>query len=123
MTLVVNQYLSYTSKLCLTGNNQQGLRLVLKKWEKLKKDWNPANIELVVTFSKRPDKVEELIQLIANAEKARDVIRTIHFQDIFSFIYDVKGLADVNSNYLVLEYNINDFKSSATVAIEFQILS
>lgn len=78
-TLVVNQYPSYTVKLCLTGDNRQSLRLRLKKWGNLGKDWNPASIELVVNFSTKPDKVEELIQLIVDDEEARDVVRTIHF--------------------------------------------
>ena len=36
-TLVVNQFPSYTVKLCLTSDDQQNLRLMLKKWGNLRK--------------------------------------------------------------------------------------
>ncbi len=78
-TLVINQYPSYTVKLCLTGDEQQNLRLMLKKWGNLGKDWDPTNIESVVNFLTRPNKVEELVQLMSDDEEARDVLRTIHF--------------------------------------------
>ena len=96
---------------------------MLKKWGNLGKDWDPASIKSLVNFSIRPDRVEELIQLIADDEEARDVVKTIYFQDIFPFTYDMWGLADINSNYSDPRYNVNDFKSGAIVAIEFQILS
>ncbi len=69
-TLVVNQYPSYTVKLCLTEDDRQNLRLILKKWGNLGKDWDPTNIESVVNFSTRPDKVEKLIQLMSDNEEA-----------------------------------------------------
>lgn len=50
------------------------------------------------------------------------MVRIIYFQDTFPFIYDVKGSADINSNYPDPRYNVDNFKSGATVAIEFQIL-
>ncbi len=78
-TLVVNQFLSYTIKLCLTGNDRQNIRLMLKKWGNLRKDWNPASIESVVNFSIKPDKVQELIELIFDDKEALDVVRTIYF--------------------------------------------
>lgn len=110
-TLVVNQFPSYTVKLCLTSDDRKNLRLMLKKWGNLGKDWDPASIEPVVNFSTRPDKVEELIQLIADDEEARDVVRTIHFQDTFPFTYDVRGSADVNSNFPDPRHDVDDFKS------------
>lgn len=67
----------------------------------------------------RSDKVKKLIQLIADDKKAWDVIKTIYFQNIFPFIYDVRGLADINSNYPDLEHNVNDFKLGARVAVKF----
>lgn len=118
-TLIVNQYPSYIVKLCLTADDQQNLRLILKKWESLRKDWNPVSIELVINFWMRSDKVKKLIQLIADDKKAWDVIKTIYFQHIFPFIYDVWGLADRNSDYLDLGYDVNDFKSGTRVAVEF----
>ena len=77
----------------------------------------------MVNFSSRPDKVEELIQLIADDEEARDLVRTIYFQDTFPFTYDVRRSADVNSDYPNPGHNVDNFKSGATVAVEFQILS
>lgn len=51
-TLVVNQFLSYTIKLCLTGDDCNNLRLImLKKWGNLGKDWDPASLKSVVNFS------------------------------------------------------------------------
>ncbi len=78
-TLVVNQFLSYTIKLCLTGNDQQNLCLMLKKWENLRKNWNLASIKSVVNFSIKSNKVQELIELIFNDEEALDMIKTIYF--------------------------------------------
>lgn len=37
-TLMFNKFLSYTVKLCLIGDDQNNLRLMLKKWENLGKD-------------------------------------------------------------------------------------
>lgn len=70
----------------------------------------------MLNFSTRPDKVEELIQLIAGDEEARDVVRTIDFQDTFSFTYDVRRSADVNTDYLDPGHDVDDFRSDATVA-------
>ena len=57
-TLVVNQFQSHTVKVCLTGDNRNNLRLMLKKLGNLGKDWDPASLELVVNFLTGPDKVE-----------------------------------------------------------------
>lgn len=73
----------------------------------------------MVNFSTRLNKVEEFIKLIADDKEARDVVRTIHFQDNFLFTYDVCELADVNSNYSNSGHNVNNFKSGVTVAVEF----
>lgn len=77
----------------------------------------------MINLSIRPDKVKELIQLIVDNEKAWDVVKTIHWQDTFLFIYDDRKSADVNTDFPNSEYNVNDFKSDATVAVKFQILS
>lgn len=50
------------------------------------------------------------------------MIKTIYFQDIFLFTYDVRGSADVNSNYPDLGYDIDNCKLGATMTVEFQIL-
>lgn len=123
VTLVINQYLSYTIKLCFTGNKWQSLCLILKKWGNLRKNWNLASIKLVVNILIRFNKVEKLIQLIANNKKPWDVVKTIYFQYIFLFIYDIWGLANVNSNYSNSWHDVNNFKLGVTVAIKFQILS
>ena len=62
---------------------------MLKKWGNLGKDWDPVSIESVVNFSTKLDKVQELIKLISNDKETLDVIKTIYFQKIFSFTYDV----------------------------------
>ncbi len=122
-TLVVNQFPSYTIKLCLTGDDLQNLCLMLKKWGNLGKDWNPASIESVVNFSTRPDNVQELIELISDDKEALDVVRTIHFQDNFPFMYDIRESANVSSDFPDPGHDVDDFKAGATVAVEFQILS
>lgn len=50
------------------------------------------------------------------------MVRTIYWQGIFLFIYDIWKSADVNINFPYLGHNVNDFKSSVIVAVEFQIL-
>lgn len=50
------------------------------------------------------------------------MVKTIYFQDIFPFTYDVWGLADINSDYFNPKYNVNNFKLGAIMAVEFQIL-
>ena len=122
-TLDVNLFPSYTVKLCLTGNNWQNLRFMLKKWGNLEIDWDPASIELVVNFLIRPDKIQELIELIFNDKEALDVVRMIHFQDTFPFTYNVWESADISSDFLDPGHDVDDFKLGATMAIEFQIFS
>ncbi len=50
------------------------------------------------------------------------MVRTIHFQDTFPFIYDVRESADVRSDFPDPGHDVDDFKGGATVAVEFQIL-
>lgn len=50
------------------------------------------------------------------------MVKTINFQDTFLFIYNVQGLANVNSDYSDPGHNIKNFKSGMTVAIDIQIL-
>lgn len=52
---------------------------MLRKQGNLGKDQDPANLESVLNFLTRPNKVEELIQFIEGDEAAQDVIRTIYF--------------------------------------------
>ena len=73
----------------------------------------------MVNFSTRPDKVQEFIELISNDKKALDVIKTIHFQDIFPFTYDVRELANVSSDFPNLGHNVDDYELGTTVAIKF----
>lgn len=62
---------------------------MLKKWGNLGKDWNLANIELCINFSTRPDKIQEVIEIIFNDKEALNMVRTIYFQNTFSFLYDI----------------------------------
>ena len=120
--LAVNQFLFYTVKLYLTSNDCNNLRLMLKKEGNLSKDWDFTSLELMVNFSTRPNKVKELIQLIVDNKEAQNVIRTIHWQDTFPFIYDIQKSADVNTYFPDSRHNIDDFKLGMTVVMEFQIL-
>lgn len=76
----------------------------------------------MVNFSIRPNKVEVLIQLIVDDGETWDVIKTIYFQNTFPFTYDVWKLANINSNFLDVGHNDNDFKSNIIVVMEFEIL-
>ena len=87
--LVVNQFLSYKVKLCSKGNNCNNLYFMLKRWGNLRKNFDLIILELVINVLTRPDKIEELIHLIMYNKKTWNVIKTIYFQDIFLFIYDV----------------------------------
>lgn len=109
-------------KLCLTGNNCNNLCLMLKKQRNFKKDQDLTSLNLVVNLSPRPNKIKEIIQLIVDDKKAWDVLKTIHQQDIFLFTYDVWKLANRNSDFPDLRHDVTNFKSSATVEVEFQIL-
>lgn len=77
----------------------------------------------MINFSTRSDKVKKLIQLIADNKEAWDVVITIYFEDIFPFTYNVRRLTDVTSDYPNPGQDVDNLKSGATVAIEFQILS
>lgn len=97
--------------------------LYIKKLENLGKDWDLASPELVLNFLTRPNKVEKLIQLIKNDKEAWDIVKTIYFQDKFPFTYNIWRLVNINTNYPNLRHNVNNFKSGAKMAIEFQIMS
>ena len=120
--LVINQFPSYTVKLYLTGDNRNNLHLILKKWGNFSKDWDLTSLESVVNFSIRPDKVKELIQLIVDDEKARDMVRTFYWQNTFPFTNNVWKSVDINTDFPNPKYNVDDFKLGAIVAMEFQIL-
>lgn len=74
-TLVINQFLFYTVKLCLTGNIYNNLHLMLKKQGNFGKDLNHTSLKSIINFSIRPDKVEKLRQLIVDNEKAQNMVR------------------------------------------------
>lgn len=122
-TLVVNQFPSYKVKLCLTSDDRNNLRLTLKKWGNLGKDWDPSNVESIVNFSTRPDKVEELIELITGNEVVQDTVKAIHYHDTFPFTYDVRKTTDMDADYPDPGHDVDDFKNGSKVAIEFQVVS
>lgn len=76
-----------------------------------------------MNFSTRPDKFEELIKLIVDVEETQDEVKTIYWQDIFLFTYDVWKSADINTDFPNLGHKFNNFNFGATIAMEFQILS
>ena len=51
---------------------------MLKKWGNFGKNLNSMSFKSVMNFSTRSDKLEELIQLIVDNEKAWDVVKTIY---------------------------------------------
>lgn len=55
--LLVNQYLLYTIKFCLTTNDYAILYIILKKWGNLGKNRNFVSVETVVNILTKPDKV------------------------------------------------------------------
>lgn len=75
-----------------------------------------------MNFLTRLNKVQELIQFIVDDKKARDVVKTIYWQDTFPFTYDVWKSVDVNSDFPNLGHDVNDFKLGTIVAVEFQIV-
>ena len=50
------------------------------------------------------------------------MVRAIHFQDIFLFMYDVQDSANVSNDFLKPGHNVDNFKARITVAVEFQVL-
>ena len=52
--------------------------MMLNKWGNLGKKWELSNIKLVISFSTRPEKVEELIELIINNKEVRDIVQAIY---------------------------------------------
>lgn len=122
-TLVVNQYLTFTVKLCLANDDRNTLQMMLKKWGNLEKKWEPSNIKSVISFSTRPEKIEELIELITDDEEVRDIVQAIYLQDTFPFTYNVYKSAKVKGDYPDPGYDVDDFKAGARVAVEFQIVS
>lgn len=76
-------------------DNRQNLCLILKRLEDLGRDWDSTSMKSVVNFLLRPNKVQELIELISNDKEVEDMIRTIHFQDIFPIMYDISKSANI----------------------------
>lgn len=54
---------------------------------------------------------------MSDDKEARDVVKTIYFQDIFSFTYSNRESAEVSSNFFDLRYDVDDFKAEATIAM------
>lgn len=96
---------------------------MLKKWGNLEKDWDPFSIESIVNFSMRPDKVKKLIELISRNEEVQDIVKTIHYQDIFPFTYNVRKTTNIDANYPNSSHDVNNFKNGSKVIVEFQIVS
>ena len=118
-TLVVNQYPTFTVKLCLVNDNRNTLWIMLKKWNNLGKEWEPSNIELVISFLTRSEKVEKLIELITDDKEVRDIVQAIHLYDTFPFTYDVRKSTKVKGDYPNPGHDVDDFKAGVRVAVEF----
>lgn len=59
------------------------------------------------------------MKLITSDKEVKDIVTTIHLQDSFPFIYNIRKSAKVKSDYLDPGHNIDNFKAEATVAVEF----
>lgn len=70
-------------------------------------------------MSRRPDKVQELMDLITNNKKFYDIIQVIYNQDIIFFTHHLHEKIEIKKNYLDLGYNINSFKFKVKVAVKF----
>ena len=92
-----------------------------KKWGNLGKHWDSSNIKSVINFLTRPEKVQELIELITDNKEVKDIVIAIHLQNSFPFIYNIHKLAKVKSEYPDPGHDINDFKAGATVVVKFQL--
>lgn len=121
--LVVNQLSSYIIKLCLISDDQNNLYLMLKQWGNPKKYWNTSIINSIVNFFTRLDKVKELIKLINKNKEVKEIVQTIYYQNTFPFIYNMRKTTNLNIDYPDLSYNIDNFKNSSKVIVEFQIMS
>lgn len=87
------------------------------------KEWDPANIESVINFPTRPEKVQESDELNTDNKEVRDIVQAIHVQDTFPCTYGVWESADVNGDYPDPGHDVDGFKTEARVAVEFQLLS
>lgn len=76
----------------------------------------------MLNLSIRFNKVEKLIQFIINDKNIWDIVKTIYFQNIFFFKYNIWKLTNININYLYLKYNINNFKLSILIIMKFYML-
>ena len=122
-TLVVNQYLSYTVKLCLTIDNCVIPRMILKKLGNLGKDQDLFSIEMIINISTKPDNVQDLIDLISDDKEVYKIVQIILIQDTFLFTYDVYEEVGVDGNYPNPGYDIDNFKTRAKVVVKFQVNS
>lgn len=120
--LEVNQFPFFTVNLCLTNDDRTTLQFILKKQGNLGKDQEPSNIELIISFSTRQKRVQGLIELITDVEKVKNIVQTIHIQDTFLFTYDMRKFANVKGDYPDPRHDVDDFKSGARIAIEFQVV-
>lgn len=77
---------------------------------------------MVINFSTRPKRIQELINLIINDKEVRDIVQSIYLQDIFSFTYNVRKFAKVKGDYPDLGYDMDDFKAGTRLALEFQLV-
>ena len=80
------------------------------------------NIKLIINFSTKSQKVQELIELITGDKEIKDIVIALHLQDSFLFTYDIYKSAKIKGDYSDLGYDVDDFKIGAMVAVEFQLV-
>lgn len=77
-TLVVKQDSLYTIKLYLITYNCGTLCMISNKWRNLKKNWDLFSIKMVVNVLTKPDRVQNLNNLISNNKKVYDIVQVIY---------------------------------------------
>lgn len=80
-------------------------------------------IEPVINVSAKPDRVQELINLIEDDDEIKHTVQNLHDADTFPLRYDVCEETGVKNGFPDPGYDASVFKSGATVAVECQIYS
>lgn len=78
---------------------------------------------MVVNILTKPNKVQDLIDLISDDEEVYNIIQAIYIQETFSFPYNVCEKTRVDRNYPNLGHDFDNFKVGAKVAVGFQVNS
>lgn len=78
---------------------------------------------MVINILTKPDKVQDLMDLISNNKKVYNIVQALYIQDIFLFTYDICDEVGVDENYPNPGHDVDNFNAGAKVAMEFQVNS